>query len=121
VAIAPQVAGVIQSVAVHDNEKVRAGDLVAVIDPQFYLLDVRLKTQRIASLQALVAVKSQQQEADIASRDAASSAFDFAKREYDRIKALIRDQVVAQERFDKAQTICMQPRTSSLSARRRCW
>jgi multidrug resistance efflux pump len=62
VAIAPQVPGVIQSVAVRDNEKVSAGDLVAVIDPQGYLLDVKLKTQQIASLAALVAVKSQQRQ-----------------------------------------------------------
>src|SRR5271167_4552715 len=59
VAIAPEVAGFIQSVAIHDNQPVRVGDLIATIDPLPYQLDVDLKQQRIASLQAMVAVKAQ--------------------------------------------------------------
>src|ERR1700722_15097172 len=73
VAIAPEVAGIVQSVAIQDNQKVAAGDLLPVIDPRPYQLDVDLKQQQVAGLEAAVAVKSESQASDAASLDVANA------------------------------------------------
>src|SRR5580704_11100530 len=74
VAIAPQVSGIVKTVVVADNQPVAAGDPTATIDPEPYQLDVALKQQQVASLEASVAVKTQMQTADAASVDAANAA-----------------------------------------------
>ncbi len=84
VAIAPEVAGIVQSVAIQDNQKVAAGDLLAVIDPRPYQLDVDLKQQQVAGLEAAVAVKSEAQTSDAASLDAANAGLRLAQEQYDR-------------------------------------
>ena len=102
VAIAPEVAGFIQSVSIHDNQRVSVGDLIATIDPQPYQLDVDLKQQQVASLAAMVAVKSQSLEADAANVDAARATLSLAQREFDRVKILVGANYVSQADFDKA-------------------
>jgi multidrug efflux system membrane fusion protein len=102
VAIAPQVAGIVKSVAVVDNQKVAAGDPIATIDPEPFQLEVNLKQQQIASLEATVAVKAQTQVSDAASVDAASAALRLAQLQYDRAKALTGDQFASQEQLDQA-------------------
>jgi multidrug efflux system membrane fusion protein len=101
VAIAPEVAGIVQSVAIRDNQKVAAGDLLAVIDPRPYQLDVDLKQQQVAGLEAAVAVKSEAQTSDAASLDAANAGLRLAQEQYDRAKTLTGDQYVSQQEFDK--------------------
>ena len=102
VAIAPQVAGIVKSVAVVDNQKVAAGDPIATIDPEPFQLKVDLKQRQIASLEATVAVKAQTQASDAASVDAASAALRLAQLQYDRAKALTGDQFASQEQLDQA-------------------
>ena len=101
VPIASEVAGFIRSVAIHDNQKVKTGDLIATIDDEPYRLDVALKRQLIASLEAVVAVKAQSQAADAANVDTAQAALVLAQREFDRIKTLAGEQYVAQSALDK--------------------
>lgn len=102
VAIAPQVSGVVKSVLVVDNQRVDTGDPIATIDPEPYQLAVDLKQQQVASLEAVVAVKTQAQISDAASLDTAAAALELAQQEYDRAKTLSRDQYASQEAFDKA-------------------
>ena len=102
VAIAPEVAGIVQSVAVVDNQKVAAGDLLAIIDPRPYQLDVDLKQQQIANLQAMVAVKAEAEASDAASIDSANAGLRLAQEQYDRAKALTGDQYMSQAHFDQA-------------------
>jgi multidrug efflux system membrane fusion protein len=102
VAIAPEVSGIVKGVAVVDNQKVAAGDLLATIDPEPFQLDVDLKQQQIASLEAAVAVKSQAPAGDAASLDAATAALQLAQLQYDRAKTLSGDQFASQEQFDQA-------------------
>jgi multidrug efflux system membrane fusion protein len=102
VAIAPQVAGIVKSVGVVDNQQVAAGDPIATIDPEPFQLEVNLKQQQIASLEATVAVKAQTQVSDAASVDAASAALRLAQLQYDRAKALTGDQFASQEQLDQA-------------------
>jgi len=102
VAIAPEVAGIVKSVAIHDNQKVARGDLLAIIDPEPYQLDVDLKQQQIANLEAAVAVKIEAVASDAASVDSAQSALRLAQQQYDRAKALTADQYASQEQLDQA-------------------
>jgi len=101
VAIAPEVSGIVKTVSVQDNQKIAAGDPIATIDPEPYQLDVDLKQQQIASLEAAVAVKTQAQQADSASVDAADAALRLAQQQYDRAKALTGEQYASQEQLDK--------------------
>jgi multidrug efflux system membrane fusion protein len=101
VAIAPEVTGIVKTVSVKDNQKVAQGDPIATIDPEPYQLAVDLKQQQIASLEAVVAVKTQTQAADAASIDAAQAGLRLAQEQYDRAKTLTTDQYVSQEDFDK--------------------
>ncbi len=102
VAIAPEVSGVVASVAVADNQPVAAGDLLATIDPKPFQLDVALKQQQVARLEAAVSVKTQTQAGDAASVDAAAAALQLAQQQYDRAKALTGEQFASQEQLDKA-------------------
>jgi membrane fusion protein, multidrug efflux system len=101
VAIAPEVAGFVKAVAVNNNQKVAAGDTLATIDPTPYQLDVDLKQQQAAGLEAAVAVKTQAQGANAASLDAANAGLRLAQEQYDRAKTLSTAQYVSQEEFDK--------------------
>ncbi len=102
VPIAPEVAGIVKTVAVRDNQKVAAGDAIAAIDPEPFQLDVDLKQRQVASLEAVVAVKTQTQANDAASIDAAGAALRLAQQQYDRAKTLSGDQFASQEQFDQA-------------------
>jgi multidrug efflux system membrane fusion protein len=102
VAVAPQVAGVVQSVAVHDNQRVSAGDLIATIDPRPFQLEVDLKQERIAVLEATVLVTSQSRDAEAAKLNAATAALTMTQREFDRVSALAADRDVSQADLDRA-------------------
>jgi multidrug efflux system membrane fusion protein len=102
VPIAPQVAGIVKTVSVVDNQKVAAGDPIATIDPRPFQLDVDLKQRQVASLETMVAVKTQTQGTDAANIDAAIAALQLAQRQYDRAKTLSGDQFASREQFDQA-------------------
>lgn len=101
VAIAPEVSGIIKTVAVVDNQRVAAGDPLATIDPRPFQLQVDQKQQQIASLDAVVAVKSQTQAGDAANLDAAQAALRLAQQQYDRVKSLTGVQYASQEQLDQ--------------------
>ena len=102
VPIAPQVAGVIKTVSVVDNQKVAAGDPIAAIDPKPLQLEVDLRQRQAASLEAVVAVKTQTRANDATSIDAAAAALRLAQEQFDRTKTLSGDQFVSQEQLDQA-------------------
>jgi multidrug efflux system membrane fusion protein len=102
VAVAPQVSGIVKTVLVTDNQPVAASDPIATIDPEPYQLDVALKQQQVAGLEAAVAVKTQIQAADATNVDAANAALRLAQQQFDRAQTLSRDQYASQEAFDKA-------------------
>jgi multidrug efflux system membrane fusion protein len=102
VRIAPEVAGIVKTISVVDNQKVAAGDPIATIDPRPFQLEVDLRQRQVASLEAAVAVKIQTQANDAASIDAAAAALRLAQQQYDRAKTLSTDQFASQEQFDQA-------------------
>lgn len=116
VAVAPEVTGIVQSIPIRDNQAVRAGDLLALIDPAPFQLDVDLKTQQVASLEAAVAVKLQAQAANAAEIDAANAALTYAQKEFDRTRALSTDQFESQAVLDRA-TDALRSARDTLTAR----
>ncbi len=102
VAIAPEVSGIIQSVAVEDNARVKAGDFLAVIDPKPFELDVALKTQRVAEAKAAAVTQQTAEAASKAAVDAAQAALQLAQTDFSRAQQLTREQFEAQAVLDKA-------------------
>ena len=101
VRIAPEVAGVIKTVVTTDNQPVKEGDLLALIDPVPFALDVDLKTRQVALAQAQADVKSQAEAAAKADVDAANAALQLAQQDFDRVQQLIREGNAPEAAFDK--------------------
>jgi multidrug efflux system membrane fusion protein len=101
VAVAPEVAGIIKTVSVADNQKVAAGDPLATIDPKPFQRDVEQKLRQIASFETMEAVKIQSRTGDAAILDAAQAALRLAQQQYNRFKTLTSDQYASQEQLDQ--------------------
>ena len=102
VAVAPEVAGVVRSVAVTDNQTVAVGDLLAEIDPEPYQLAGALESLAVAGAVALVAIRAgaeAEAAADIASAQAGQL---LGQRDFTRVKSLTADGAISQEALDKA-------------------
>lgn len=94
--IAPKVGGFVTEVPVTDNEHVKAGDLIARIDPRDYQVAVRQAEAQVAAAQAGVKAIDAQisaQAAQIAAagaqRDQAQAALVFAEQQADRYERLV--------------------------------
>jgi len=97
VQVAPKVAGQIISVYVTDNQHVKAGDLVAEIDPADYI--VKANQARAAYEKALAAQKVAK-----ANFSAAQISIENAKADYERYKKLYETGAVSKQQLDMAQT-----------------
>jgi len=102
VEVAPEVAGLIQTVKVADDQKVAVGDPLAEIDPRPFQLTLDLKQRQVDSARQQVVVKQDAQPGISGQRDDARAELVLASREYSRIKSLIMDEAVSQEALDRA-------------------
>lgn len=98
VPVAPEVSGTISKVLVGDNETVKAGQVLAVVDQQNYQASVRLAEARVAQAEAAVATNEallSQQHSVIAQAEAALAAdkaqAEFAEQNNRRYSALAKD------------------------------
>ena len=132
VAIAPRVAGTIVAVAVADNQRVRAGDLLARIDDRDYRIrvadaegavaaaraDLAAAAARVANLDA----RSAQQRSAIAQDAAAVSAraadADLATLAYRRQADLARQQITSDQMLETAAADAHRTRAGLTEARR---
>ncbi len=96
VSVAPRVAGQIEEVYVTDNQHVKAGDLVAVIDAE----DYKIRLEQADS--AYERIKLDQANAK-ANLTAADSAIELAKKDLDRYTALYEQGAVSKQTLDAAQ------------------
>lgn len=104
VTVNARVAGQAVDIAVHDNERVRQGQVLFRIDPQPYQLAIDQAEAGLGSarlqIEGLKATWRQQQ-ADLQSaKDSAA----FAEREYDRKKALVASDFTPRAAYDQAET-----------------
>ena len=109
--LSPKVTGYVQSVPVSDNQAVKAGDPIVVIDPGDYELALRSAQAKIdtqdASIERIRAQRAaaveQVSEAE-ANRAVAQAAVDQAALDLDRVAALVRSGTSAQAPLDQARS-----------------
>src|SRR3954464_4349210 len=104
VTVNARVAGQAVAIAVHDNQRVRQGQVLFRIDPEPYQIAVDLAEARLGSarlqIDSLKATYRQQQAELQSARD--SAAFD--EREYDRKKALVASDFTPRAVYERAET-----------------
>ena len=97
VQVAPRVSGQIIEVYIDDNQRVKKGDLVAVIDPVDY--EIKLEQAQAKYEKALL-----EQKYALSARDAANSEIAAAKADLERYKNLYKGGAVSKQMLDNAQT-----------------
>jgi HlyD family secretion protein len=104
-----QVPGRIDTIRVREGDSARAGNALASLDR----VEATARRQQTAALLAVAraqldellrGARPEEIAQARAARDAARQRLDDARRDFDRTQALIRNQVVSQQTFDKAKT-----------------
>jgi len=116
VSVGTQISGQIKELYVDFNSEVKAGQLIALIDPETFEYRVRQAQADVDAAQATVLTA---QANSAASRAAVSRAkVDVAEaiRDYDRKKMLVDKQFIAQSEADKASALVNTTRESQKSA-----
>ncbi len=102
VAINPQISGQVSRVAVQPNETVKTGQLLFEIDPEPFKITLDEAQANLATvsekLRGLVATYKQDQ-ATVAQQNANVT---YAREHYDRVNALVKDNVDSPAQLDKA-------------------
>lgn len=97
VQVAPRVSGQIIEVYIDDNQRVKKGDLVAVIDPVDY--EIKLEQAQAKYEKALL-----EQKYALSARDAANTEIAAAKADLIRYQNLYKSGAVSKQMLDNAQT-----------------
>ena len=97
VSVSPKVAGEIVKVLVKDNQPVKAGDVVAVIDQRDY--NVRLAQAQAAYDRAILGQSNAH-----ANLNAANSEIELAQKDVERYENLYKAGAVSKQTLDKART-----------------
>ena len=97
VQVAPRVSGQIIEVHINDNQRVKKGDLVAVIDPADY--EIKLEKAQAKYEKVLFDQKNA-----LVARKAANSEITAAKADLDRYTNLYKGGAVSKQMLDAAQT-----------------
>lgn len=116
VSIAPEVGGRIVSVAVAENQTVKAGDILFTIDPAPYRLAVTQADAAIAAAQVQVATLQSAVPGDQGAIEAARSSLTFAQENFDRNQALMRRGFNTNANMEKAQNQVAQARAVLVGA-----
>lgn len=96
-----KIAGTIQEVCVQEGDTVKAGDPLIKLDAE----TVQAKLLQAESAQAAAEAQADKAEKGTRSQDLAKAkaAFDYAQKTYDRMKALLEQDVIPQSTFDQAE------------------
>ena len=97
VSVSPKVAGEVVKVLVKDNQPIKAGDIVAVIDKRDY--QVRLDQAKAAYERAILNQNNAQ-----ANLNAANSDIELAQKDVERYEKLYQAGAVSKQTLDKART-----------------
>lgn len=100
VSVVPEVSGTVLNVAVKENQKVKAGDLLFEIDPERYRIALDAAVSELAEVKTQIetmkaSYREKQQELAVAKSNQA-----FAKREYERQGELARKRAVSDSILD---------------------
>ena len=97
VSVSPKVSGQIAKVMIEDNQPVKAGDIVAIIDQEDY--KVRLNQAKAAYERAIL-----NQNNAHANLNAANSEIELAQKDVERYENLYKSGAVSKQTLDKART-----------------
>jgi membrane fusion protein (multidrug efflux system) len=107
-AISPKIAGYIHRLNVADNQQVRAGDVLVVIDDRDFAARVAEARAAVAGSQAAIASVDRKIELQAALIDQASATVESAEAEraraqpeYERYKKMVASNIVAKSDFDR--------------------
>ncbi len=109
--MAPDVSGRVVSMNVHENQAVRAGDVLFTIDPEPYRLQLEQARAQLAGLQAQFAVTTDQVASQTSKADAANTGIGSAQAQLSlasstlsRMEPLLPRGFVTAEQVDQART-----------------
>jgi HlyD family secretion protein len=105
VSVGTQVSGQIKDLYVDFNSEVKAGQLIAQIDPETFEYRVRQAQADVDSAQAAVLTAQANAAASRAAVSRAQVDLTEANRDYDRKKMLVDKQFIAQSEADKARAL----------------
>ncbi len=103
--ITPQVTGAIVSVSVHDNQPVKSGDVLFVIDPSSYQIAAQEAKADLASAYTQIEQLKAQYRQKQADLSRAQVEAEFAKEEFDRRVGLAKEGAIAISEFNKAKQL----------------
>lgn len=105
VSVGTQVSGQIKDLYVDFNSEVKAGQLIAVIDPETFEYRVRSAQADVDASRAVVLTALANVAASRAQVSRARVDLDEAKRDFDRKQSLVEKQFIAQSEADKARAL----------------
>jgi membrane fusion protein (multidrug efflux system) len=107
-AVAPKIAGYIRSLQVTDNQQVRAGDVLVIIDERDFQARVAQATATVAAAEAAnisidrqIDLQSSRIEQAAATVESAKAELARAQPEYDRYKKMLATNVVGKSDYDR--------------------
>lgn len=111
VSIAPRVAGPVEKMLITDNQPVKKGDLLIVIDPNDYEAKLAQTNAKLAEAKASLKISQddisksesllQESGHDVVSTQ---SKLDFAKKDYNRYSAMYKEGISSKQDFDASKT-----------------
>jgi HlyD family secretion protein len=116
VSVGTQVSGQIKELYVDFNSEVKAGQLIALIDPETFEYRVRQSQADVDAAQAAVLTAQANSAAARASVSRAKVDLAEAQRDYDRKKMLVDKQFIAQSEADRALALVNTTREATRSA-----
>jgi membrane fusion protein, multidrug efflux system len=116
VSINARVPGQVVKIAVHDNEPVRAGQLLFQVDPEPYRIAVEQAQARLGSARLQVEALKATYRRQLADVESAKASADFDEHEYERKKALLASDFTSRSAYEQAETDLMVARQHIASA-----
>ncbi len=119
VAVSADVSGRVVARYVHDNERVRRGEVLFRLDPRPFLIAVQAARARLAATRLAVESLEADYRADEAALASERSRQAYAHREYRRQVRLLKIGVSSKSQFDRAQLDLQQSRQAVSGAQQR--
>ncbi len=111
ISIAPRVSGPVEELLIDDNQPVKKGQLLIVIDPSDYETALKQKEAELAQAKASLNMAEQQithSEAQLkqSTQDitSAESKLDFAQKDFDRYSNMFKAGIASKQDYDKSKT-----------------
>ncbi len=114
--ISSNVSGQVIEVAVHDNQRVRQGDLLFRLDDAPYRIAVAEAQAKLGTTRLQVVAGKAAYQQQLASLRSAQDTLAYQQREYDRQKKLLASGIASQAQFDQAQHALDAARQSAAGA-----